>query len=131
MPKIVEAIRPTGGKYILDKWTYHVPSSTIPEEDIKETFTTDVVVVGAGTSGKAAALSASQAGARVIQIDRHTTFRYSGGHIAAIDSRVQKKLGIKVDKDDVCLQLMRWAGNKPDQRLSGCGLTTAAPFLTG
>jgi fumarate reductase flavoprotein subunit len=75
-----------------------------------------VVVVGAGTSGKAAALTAALAGARVIQIDRHTTFRYSGGHIAAIDSRVQKKLGIQVDKDEACLQLMRWGANYPDQR---------------
>jgi fumarate reductase flavoprotein subunit len=37
--------------------------------------------------------------------------------IGAIDSRLQTSLGIHVDKDDVCLQLMRHAGNKPDQRL--------------
>ncbi len=114
--KVVEAMRATGKKYILDKWTYQVPSYSIPSEDIKDTFTTDVVVVGAGTSGKAAALAASLAGARVIQIDRHTTYRWGGGHIAAIDSRLQRKLGIKIDKDDVCLQLMKYAGNYPDQR---------------
>lgn len=87
--KIVEAVRPEGfgGKYILDKYTYPIPALPIPPEEIKETFTADAVVVGAGTSGKAAALSAVQAGVRVIQIDRHTTFRYSGGIIAAIDSR--------------------------------------------
>jgi fumarate reductase flavoprotein subunit len=56
-------------------------------------------------------------GASVIQIDKHTTFRYAGGHIAAIGSRLQKKLGIEVDKDDVCLQLMKYGANKPDQRL--------------
>ncbi len=117
-PKIVEARRPPGfvQKYTLGKWTYHVPSEAIPPEEIKETFTADVIVVGAGTSGKAAALTAALAGAKVIQIDRHTTFRYSGGHIAAIDSRVQKKHGVTVDKDEVCLQLMRWGGNYPDQR---------------
>jgi hypothetical protein len=51
---IVEARRPPGigGKYILRKWTYHVPSSPISPEKIKETFTADVIVVGAGTSGK-------------------------------------------------------------------------------
>jgi fumarate reductase flavoprotein subunit len=115
---MIEARRPAGytGKYISDKWTYQVPSAAIPPEEITETYEADVVVVGAGTSGKAAALSAAQAGARVIQIDRHTTFRYSGGHIGAINSRVQRKLGIEVDKDEACLQLMRWAGNYPDQR---------------
>jgi fumarate reductase flavoprotein subunit len=115
---IVEARRPPGigGKYILGQWTYHLPSLPISPKEIKETFTADVIVVGAGTSGKAAALTAALAGARVIQIDRHTTFRYSGGHIAAIDSRVQKRLGIRIEKDDVCLQLMRWGANYPDQR---------------
>jgi len=98
------------------KYSFKVPPPPISARDIKETFTTDIVVIGAGTSGKAAALTAAEAGAKVIQIDKHTTFRWAGGHIAAIGSRVQKKLGIEVDKDDVCLQLMKWAGNKPDQR---------------
>jgi fumarate reductase flavoprotein subunit len=116
--KIVEARRPPGigGKFILGQWTYHVPSLPISPKEIKETFTADVVVVGAGTSGKAAALTAALAGAKVIQIDRHTTFRYGGGHMGATDSRLQKKLGIKIDKDEVCLQLMRWGANYPDQK---------------
>jgi fumarate reductase flavoprotein subunit len=101
----------------IGKRKFVVPQRPIPPEDIKETFSTDVVVVGAGTSGKAAALSAAQAGAKVIQIDKHVTYRWGGGLIAAIDSRLQKKLGVKVDKDEVCLALMKWCGNKPDQRL--------------
>jgi succinate dehydrogenase/fumarate reductase flavoprotein subunit len=100
-----------------DKWSFEVPPPPIPAEDIKETFTADIVIVGAGTSGKAAALSAAEAGASVIQIDKYKTFRWAGGHIAAIGSRLQKKLGIEVDKDDVCLQLMKYGNNKPDQRL--------------
>ncbi len=85
--------------------------------NIEETFNTDIVVVGAGTSGMTAALTAVQAGAQVIQLDRHTTHRWSGGHNSAIGSRLQKSLGIEVDKDEVCLQLMKYAGNKPDQRM--------------
>jgi fumarate reductase flavoprotein subunit len=99
------------------KDSFEIEPPPIPPGDIKETFTSDVVVVGAGTSGKAAALSAAEAGAKVIQIDKHTTYRWSGGLIAAIDSRIQKKLGIKVDKDEIILELMKWGGNKPDQRL--------------
>jgi fumarate reductase flavoprotein subunit len=94
-----------------------VPQEPISASAIKETFNTEVVVVGAGCSGKSAALSAAQAGAKVIQIDKHVTYRWGGGLIAAIDSRLQKKLGVKVDKDEVCLELMKWCGNKPDQRL--------------
>jgi len=115
---IAVARRPEGGRpYILDRWTYELPFDPIPASEIKNTFTADVVVVGAGASGKAAALSAAEGGARVIQIDRHTTYRYGGGMIAAIDSRLMKSLRIMVDKVDVCLQLMRHGGNKPDQRL--------------
>jgi fumarate reductase flavoprotein subunit len=86
-------------------------------EDIKETYEADVVVAGAGASGKAAALSAAEAGVRVIQIDKHVTYRWGGGLIAAIDSRLQRQLDVKVDKDKVILELMKWGGNKPDQRL--------------
>ena len=100
-----------------DKRKFVVPQEPIPTKDIRETFNTDVVVVGAGTSGKAAALSAAEAGAKVIQIDKHVTYRWGGGMIAAIDSRLQKKYGVKVDKYEVCLELMKWGGNKPDQRL--------------
>jgi fumarate reductase flavoprotein subunit len=92
------------------KDSFEIEPPPIPPGDIKETFTADVVVVGAGTSGKAAALSAAEAGARVIQIDKHTTYRWSGGLIAAIDSRIQKKLGIQVDKDEIILELMKWGG---------------------
>jgi fumarate reductase flavoprotein subunit len=130
-PGIIEARRPPGfvQKYALGKWTYHVPSTPIPPEEIAETFNADVIVVGAGTSGKAAALTAAEAGAKVIQIDRHTTFRYSGGHIAAIDSRVQKQHGVKVDKDEACLQLMRWGGNYPDQRFYRLWTEHSGPTL--
>ena len=96
---------------------FQIPTQPIPAENIKETFNTDVLVAGAGTSGKAAALSAAQAGVKVIQIDKHVTFRWGGGMIGAIDSKLQKKAGISIDKDDVCLQLMRWGANKPDQKL--------------
>ena len=75
------------------------------------------MVVGAGAAGKAAALSAAQDGAAVIQIDKHVTYRYSGGIIAAIDSGLQKRLGIHLDKDRIILALMKWGANKPDQRL--------------
>ncbi len=97
--------------------SFEMEPPPIPPEEIVETSTADVVVVGAGTSGKAAALSAAEAGAKVIQIDKHTTYRWGGGMIGAIDSRLQKKLGIKIDKDEVCLELMKWGGNKPDQKL--------------
>ena len=116
-PKVVEAIRNIGDPYILDKWTYNLPIEKFSPEEIKETYNTEVLVVGAGTSGKAAALHAAYNGAKVIQIDRHTTYRWGGGHIAAIDSGLQKRLGVKLDKVEICLQLMRYSMNNANQKL--------------
>lgn len=96
---------------------YEVPQAPVPQSEIKEVLNTDVAVVGAGCSGKAAALSAAEAGAKVIQIDKHTTYRWGGGMIGTIGSRLQKQAGIKVNVDEVCLELMKYCGNKPDQRL--------------
>ncbi|HSW58812.1 MAG TPA: FAD-dependent oxidoreductase [Dehalococcoidales bacterium] len=117
-PKIVEARRPPEypQKYELRPWTYNLPQEPVPADQIKEIYSADVIVIGAGTSGKAAALSAAEKGVSVIQIDRHTTFRWSGGQIAAVDSRLQKMAGIKLDVDQICLNLMRWGANFPDQR---------------
>jgi fumarate reductase flavoprotein subunit len=129
MSEMIMPVRPTGGGFILGKYTFKIPDNTISAGEIKETLAADVIVVGAGTSGKAAALSAAQAGASVIQVDRHTTFRWGGGMVGAIDTKIQKNLGVKIDKDDVCLQLMKWCGNKPDQRLYRIWCEHSGPVL--
>lgn len=62
---------------------------------------TDIVVVGAGTSGTSAALSALENGAKTVLIDKAPfpagAGTFSGGMFAA-DSSQQKKLGKTVDK---------------------------------
>lgn len=66
-----------------------------------ETMYTDVVVIGAGTSGTSAALSALENGAKTILIEKNPfpagAGTFSGGMFAA-DSSQQKKLGKTVDK---------------------------------
>ena len=109
--------------------SFEIEPPAIPESEIEEVYAADVVVVGAGASGKAAALAALQAGAQVIQIEKHVTYRYSGGIIAAIDSRLQKQLGIKVDKNRLITALMKWGANKPDQRLLRLWADHSGPML--
>lgn len=55
--------------------SFEIEPPPIPVDEIREVLTTDVVVVGAGSFGKAAVLSAVEAGAKVIQMDKHVTFR--------------------------------------------------------
>jgi len=98
-------------------YSFEVPPPQIPASAIKDVVDAEVVVVGAGIAGMAATLSAAEVGAKTILIEKHTTWTARGRFNAAIGSRLQKQLGIEIDKDEVLLELMKYAGNKPDQRL--------------
>jgi fumarate reductase flavoprotein subunit len=98
-------------------WSFEVPPPPIPAKEIKEAISTEVVVVGAGMSGMAAALSAAEAGASTVLLEKHSTYIAHGIENGAINSRLQKKLGIEIDPGRVLADMVRWAGNKIDQRL--------------
>ena len=59
-------------------------------KDIKEMVTADVVVVGAGVAGLSAALSAAEAGAKTVALEKLPSSNYRGGWNAAIDDRLLK-----------------------------------------
>jgi fumarate reductase flavoprotein subunit len=98
-------------------YSFEMPPDPIPAGSIRETLTADVVVVGGGIAGTCAAVSAAEAGARTILIEKQSTCQGRGLMYGVIGSRLQKKLGIEIDKDEVVLNLMKLAGNRPDQRL--------------
>jgi len=99
------------------KYPWETPPAAIPDTKIKERVTTEIVIIGCGVSGATASASAAEAGARVIVIEKHSTYNSRGSDNAAIDSKVQKKLGVRVDKDEVVLALQKYSGNRSDQRL--------------
>ena len=68
-------------------------------------------------AGLSAAISAVEAGARVNLIEKTDTCSGRGRMFGFIGSRLQKKLGIEIDKDEVILNLVKYGANKPDQRL--------------
>jgi succinate dehydrogenase/fumarate reductase flavoprotein subunit len=79
------------------KLPWEIAPVPIPASEIKSTVTTEVVVIGAGISGIVSALSAAEGGAKVLVIEKMKKFSARGFDIAAVDSRCQKKLGIKID----------------------------------
>jgi fumarate reductase flavoprotein subunit len=99
------------------KYSFETPPAPVPARSIKETVATEVVVVGGGISGISAALSAAEAGAGVILIEKMPTYQNRGADNGFVGSRLQKKLGIEINTDELILQLMKYAANKPDQRL--------------
>jgi fumarate reductase flavoprotein subunit len=98
-------------------FNYEKPPDPIPSDDIKKNINAEVVVVGAGIAGLSAAISAAEAGATTILLEKTATVQARGHDNAFIGSRLQEKLGIKIDKDEIILNLMKYGANKPDQRL--------------
>ncbi|MDU5054110.1 MAG: FAD-binding protein [Sutterella wadsworthensis] len=89
----------------------------IAEKDISATHETDILVVGCGTGGMFAVAAAAEAGAKVIAIERFTTGAGVRKHLGAIDSRYQKKDGVKVDKFDFITMATLYAAGHLQQDL--------------
>ena len=98
-------------------YNFEIVPDPFPSRDIKRKINAEVVVVGAGIAGMSAAISAAEAGAKTIVLEKTATVQARGHDNAFIGSRLQEKLGIKIDKDEIILNLMKYGANKPDQRL--------------
>ncbi|MBN1191457.1 MAG: FAD-dependent oxidoreductase [Dehalococcoidales bacterium] len=97
--------------------SFEVPMAPVNPDEIKEKVNTDVVVVGCGISGLSASLSAAEAGAKVILLEKSSTYNFRGVHNAALSSRLQKEAGIKVDPEQVIYTIMEFAGYRSDQKV--------------
>jgi len=97
--------------------SFEVAPPPIPARDIHERVAADVVIVGAGIAGLTAALSAAQAGARTIVLEKGQNYNVRGLHNAAIASKLQKKAGIEIDRDRIISTIMEFGDYRSDQRL--------------
>lgn len=97
--------------------SYEVAPAPIPEKKIKSTVTADVVVVGGGTGGMFAAIAAAEAGAKTILLEKGPVAAAGPAWMAAVNSNLQKKLGVKIDRDELVAEICRYGGHLVDQRL--------------
>lgn len=105
------AIEKAGGK--IDEFKTPVTTDSTVAEDIEQT--TDVVIIGAGGAGLAAAVSAVQNNASVIVVEKMpaaggNTIR-SAGYYNAVDPKRQEPLGIE-DSIDLHIQQTYEGGDK-------------------
>ena len=89
----------TANKYAETQWSFMVPPEPVPDSQIKETYTHDIVVVGAGMAGLCTAVSAAEKGADVIVFSASTKPISRGGSNHAIGSKYQKAKGIEYDPE--------------------------------
>ncbi len=96
---------------------FEIPAAPVNPDEITERVDTDVVVVGCGIAGLSASLSAAEAGARTILLEKSETYNYRGVHNAALSSRLQKEAGIKIDRDQIIYTIMEFGGYRGDQKV--------------
>jgi fumarate reductase flavoprotein subunit len=134
-PKTVEqpappaTSQPAVAAPVQGKASFETPPSPISQSEIKQTLSADVVIVGAGVCGLMAALSAAEAGAKTILIEKSEKFNARGGHNAAINSKIQQKEGLKYEPGQVARDLVRWSGNKVDSELVMLWADNCSPIM--
>ena len=81
------------------KWSFEVAPDPIPEDQIVETYTHDIVVVGAGLGGLTTAAAAAEMGADVIVFSASSKPISRGGSNHAIGSKYQIEKGIEYNPE--------------------------------
>jgi hypothetical protein len=77
--------------------------------DASDGGTYDIVIIGAGISGNAAAEAASANGAKVLVVEQAIEFTAHGVDCGHIGSQWQKENGINIDPDEAAKLVYRWS----------------------
>ncbi len=108
-------------------------SCLLPTTAVAESYSADVVIVGAGGAGMAAAYEAASKGASVIVAELDSTYggtaALSGGGCFAVGTPLQKKKGIR-GLPLISLFRTGSAGDRVRQTRSGHATTSTTAFTT-
>ncbi len=101
-------------------WLGEAPE--IAESDIKEELETEVLVVGCGTGGWIATMTAAEEGAKVLVLEKRETPTGVREDIGAINSKLQLESfsefpEFKIDKMEALQDILRYAGGYVDSDL--------------
>jgi fumarate reductase flavoprotein subunit len=78
-------------------YSFEIPPPPIPTNEIRQRISTEIVVIGAGTSGLVCASAAVENGAEVVVIASSSAPVGRGGSNHAFDSKLMRKLGLTSD----------------------------------
>lgn len=83
------------------QWSFEIPTEPITDDQIKETRSAEIVIVGSGLSGLVTAVSAAEHGADVIVVSASSKPISRGGSNFAFGTTAQKEQGIAFTADDL------------------------------
>ncbi|HPW17863.1 MAG TPA: FAD-dependent oxidoreductase [Candidatus Aminicenantes bacterium] len=89
----------------------------IAASEVRETLSADVAVVGLGISGMCAAVTAVEAGAKTVALEKADLYTARGFDDGCVNSSVHKDAGVSFDREEMIAELMRQANYRVDQRL--------------
>ena len=98
-------------------YSWETPPDAVPETQIAETLEADVVVMGGGISGLAAAARCSAKGLDCIVVDKNEKMVGVAGQFAAINTQEMAKQGLHVDKKQLAADWLKVSGSRVEEEL--------------
>lgn len=98
--------------------SFLTPPDPVDDAEIGKTIDADVLVIGAGVAGIAAARAAAEAGCKVVVIEKAETYGVRSSKYGPLNSSVHERLGQpKLEKAAVVNALQRNMGYRADSQL--------------
>ena len=98
-------------------FSWETPPEPVPEAEIAETVTAEVIVLGGGISGLAASARCADRGLKVVTLDKNEKMQALAGQIAAVNSRVMAEKGITIDKKQLAADWLKMSGSRVQEDL--------------
>ena len=98
-------------------YSWETPPTPVDEAQVTETLEAEVVVIGGGISGLAAAARCTSRGLSCIIVDKNDKMVGVAGQFAAVNSKLMKEHGIHVDKKQLAADWLKVSGSRVEEEL--------------
>lgn len=115
------------GKY--DKFAWATPPAPVPESEIRETLSADVVIIGSGISGISSAVSAAEHGLSVIVIEKGPASVGHGHHFGVANCRYMRSRGYVNDINDLKREFLRATSYRVNEEVLMSYLVNSEPAM--
>lgn len=98
-------------------WSWETLPAPIPEAEIAEAVTADVVIIGGGISGLAAGARCAEKGLSAVIVEKQEDVTAAADPVGAADSAVMRRLGVRIDRAKLARDWLALTGSRPDEPL--------------